>query len=172
MGPCSGLPYLVCLSIIDFKKAIEFRIQRKSIFSNLWRYLFNDSLHSRIEELKDQRDSVELFCLLFSSSALSFSWAIARASSISSLSAFAWGNGRNRYRILSSASERAWSTTSFGWSDVEEAGSGSAAGGRFKSMSHRGQGFDELYSPEVPDTPTIRKGKTRSPKRMNTQAIK
>jgi len=105
-------------------------------------------------------------------SALSFSWAIARASSISSLSAFAWGNGRNRYRILSSASERAWSTTSFGWSDVEEAGSGSAAGGRFKSMSHRGQGFYELDSPEVPDTPTIRKGKTRSPKRMNTQAIK
>lgn len=43
---------------------------------------------------------------------------------------------------------------------MEEAGSGSAAGGRFKSMSHRGQGFDELDSPEVPDTPTIRKGKT------------
>ncbi|KAK7322041.1 hypothetical protein VNO80_35226 [Phaseolus coccineus] len=29
VGPCSGLPYLVCLSIIDFKKAIEFRKAKK-----------------------------------------------------------------------------------------------------------------------------------------------
>ncbi|KAK7325716.1 hypothetical protein VNO80_33983 [Phaseolus coccineus] len=43
--------------------------------SNMLFPSFLSSLHSRIEELKDQRESVELFCLLFSSSALSSSTA-------------------------------------------------------------------------------------------------